>query len=124
MGDLEEADAKVQGEENKEVDEKSGDKEADKEEADAQKEEETNEVEEEKKEEEEAPVEPVRMEYSKDFKEDWHNEWEHGDFPSWKTTYPKAALKFEDRQSDGIIGNFLQVEPEETAAELNEEVKA
>merc|ERR1740117_1411251 len=84
-----------------------------------------DEVQEEKKEDEmeEAPVEPVRMEYSKDFKEDWHNEWEHGDFPSWKTTYPKAALKFEDRQSDGIIGNFLQVEPKEAAAELKEEVK-
>jgi len=59
--------------------------------------------------------------YSKDFKEDWHNEWKHGDFPSWKTTYPKAALKFEDRQSDGIIGNFLQVESKEEEEEEDEE---
>jgi len=43
----------------------------------------------------------------KQFKKDWRSEWKNGDFPSWKETYPKAALKFEDRQSDGKIGNFL-----------------
>jgi len=41
----------------------------------------------------------------KKFAKDWHNEWKHGKFPSWKETYPKAALPYEDRQSDGKIGN-------------------
>jgi len=48
----------------------------------------------------------------KAFEKDWHKEWKNGDFPSWKETYPKAALPYEDRQSDGNIGNFLQAEPE------------
>merc|ERR1712072_731395 len=45
------------------------------------------------------------------FKKDWHKEWKNGDFPSWKETYPKAALPYEDRQSDGKI-SLLQAEPE------------
>merc|ERR1719456_1187045 len=52
--------------------------------------------------------------YDKDaFKKDWHKEWKNGDVPSWKETYPKAALPYEDRQSDGKPG-FLQAEPEKT----------
>merc|ERR1719199_779026 len=39
------------------------------------------------------------------YKKDWHTEWKQGKVPSWKETYPKAALPFEDRQSDGKIGN-------------------
>jgi len=48
-----------------------------------------------------------------DVEKDWRNEWKNGDVPSWKETYPKAALPYEDRQSDGKPG-FLQAEPEKT----------
>lgn len=49
---------------------------------------------------------PSGPEYDKKgYKKDWRTEWEHGDFPGWKKTYPKAALPYEDRQSDGKIGN-------------------
>merc|ERR1719443_2529276 len=54
-----------------------------------------------------APGTP-EIQYSKDFKEDWHNEWKNGDFPSWKKVIKVDGIeKFEDRQSDGKPG-FLQ----------------
>merc|ERR1719284_1278301 len=48
------------------------------------------------------------IQYSKDFQEDWHNEWRHGDFPSWKKVIKVDGIEgWEDRQSDGKPG-FLQ----------------
>eukprot|EP00747_Dinoflagellata_sp_TGD_P182655 gnl/TRDRNA2_/TRDRNA2_36994_c0_seq1.p1 gnl/TRDRNA2_/TRDRNA2_36994_c0~~gnl/TRDRNA2_/TRDRNA2_36994_c0_seq1.p1 ORF type:complete len:172 (+),score=45.73 gnl/TRDRNA2_/TRDRNA2_36994_c0_seq1:62-577(+) len=37
------------------------------------------------------------------YTDDWHEEWRHGDFPSYKQTYGNAehAQKYEDYQSDG-----------------------
>merc|ERR1719316_2437581 len=49
------------------------------------------------------------IQYSKAFEDDWHNEWKHGDFPSWKKVIKVDGIeKFEDRQSDGVPGAFLQ----------------
>jgi len=48
-----------------------------------------------------APTKIDKAAYTKE----WHKEWKQGKVPSWKETYPKAALPFEDRQSDGKIGN-------------------
>jgi len=48
-----------------------------------------------------APAKIDKAAYTKE----WHKEWKQGKVPSWKETYPKAALPFEDRQSDGKIGN-------------------
>merc|ERR1719515_374422 len=65
-----------------------------------------------KKEKAETKVAPK---YDKDaFKSDWHTEWKNGDFPSWKETYPKAALPYEDRQSDGKI-SLLSADPKKKA---------
>merc|ERR1719498_967069 len=51
---------------------------------------------------------PAGMEYSKGFEDDWHKEWKHGDYPSWKKVIKVDGIeKFEDRQSDGKPG-FLQ----------------
>merc|ERR1719440_2070200 len=45
------------------------------------------------------------IQYSKGFEDDWHNEWKHGDFPSWKKVIKVPGVeKFEDRQSDGVPG--------------------
>merc|ERR1719191_432591 len=55
-----------------------------------------------------APAEPEIQYKNKDFEEDWHNEWKHGNFPSYKKTYSKdtfpgqqAVVAKEDSQSDG-----------------------
>merc|ERR1719199_241326 len=53
-----------------------------------------------------APTKIDKAAYSKE----WHTEWKQGKVPSWKETYPKAALAYEDRQSDGKIGTFLQAD--------------
>merc|ERR1740117_1727271 len=55
----------------------------------------------------------------KAFAEAWGTEWKHGDVPSWKETYPKSALKYEDRQSDGkrSKASFLQAEPKDAGLE-------
>merc|ERR1719183_2109217 len=54
-----------------------------------------------------APGAP-EIQYSKEFEDDWHKEWKHGDFPSWKKVITVDGIdKFEDRQSDGKPG-FLQ----------------
>merc|ERR1719453_2481404 len=56
------------------------------------------------------------IEYSKDFEADWHKEWAHGDFPSWKKVIKVDGVeKFEDRQSDGKPG-FLQAAPAPAAS--------
>merc|ERR1719267_380202 len=56
------------------------------------------------------------IEYSKDFEDDWHKEWKHGDFPSWKKVIKVDGIeKFEDRQSDGKPG-FLQAAAAPAAA--------
>jgi len=57
---------------------------------------------------------PVGQEIKYDdeqFKKEWHNEWRHGDFPSYKETYSKdtfpgrkAVVAAEDDQSDGKPG--------------------
>merc|ERR1719218_203189 len=45
------------------------------------------------------------IQYSKDFEDDWHNEWQHGDFPSWKKVIKVKGIEgWEDRQSDGVPG--------------------
>mmetsp|Transcript_100843 Transcript_100843/g.159466 ORF Transcript_100843/g.159466 Transcript_100843/m.159466 type:complete len:114 (-) Transcript_100843:4-345(-) len=51
------------------------------------------------------------IDYSKEFEKDWHNEWKHGDYPSYKETYQKdvfpgraAVVAAEDDQSDGKPG--------------------
>merc|ERR1719240_89778 len=41
-----------------------------------------------------------------EYGEDWANEWKHGDYPSWKETYPKDGFPGRhsitpDHQSDG-----------------------
>merc|ERR1719460_1964265 len=57
-----------------------------------------------------APGTP-EIQYSKDFKEDWHNEWRNGDYPSWKKVIKVDGIEgWEDRQSDGKPG-FLQAAP-------------
>merc|ERR1740117_884868 len=62
-----------------------------------------------------APGAP-EIQYSKDFEDDWHKEWKHGDFPSWKKVIKVDGVeKFEDRQSDGKPG-FLQAAPAPAAA--------
>merc|ERR1719486_1651430 len=58
----------------------------------------------------------------KAYKKEWRKEWDNGDFPSWKETYPKEALQYEDRQSDGKIGNFLQAEPKKKDEEKGPKV--
>merc|ERR1711865_866464 len=56
---------------------------------------------------------PAGLKYDKGaWKEDWHREWKQGEVPSWKETYPKAALPYEDRQSDGKP-SLLQAEPKD-----------
>merc|ERR1740115_131961 len=59
-----------------------------------------------------APAEPEIQYANKEFKEDWGNEWKHGDFPSYKKTYSedtfpgrKAVVAAEDVQSDGKPGS-------------------
>jgi len=55
-----------------------------------------------------APAGPTGPEYdNKGYKKDWHKEWKQGDVPSWKETYPKEALPYEDSQSDGKISPAL-----------------
>merc|ERR1719183_2822051 len=51
------------------------------------------------------------IQYSKEFESDWHKEWKHGDYPSYKETYSKdtfpgrkAVVAAEDVQSDGKPG--------------------
>merc|ERR1719453_205073 len=45
------------------------------------------------------------IQYSKGFEDDWHNEWKHGDFPSWKKVIKVDGIEgWEDRQSDGVPG--------------------
>merc|ERR1719254_27074 len=58
-----------------------------------------------------APAEPEIQYENKEFEKDWHNEWRHGDFPSYKETYSKdtfpgraAVVAAEDDQSDGKPG--------------------
>merc|ERR1719409_1683634 len=58
-----------------------------------------------------APAEPEIQYENKEFEKDWHNEWKHGDFPSYKKTYSentfpgrKAVVAAEDTQSDGMPG--------------------
>jgi len=52
------------------------------------------------------------VKYSKKFEKDWHKEWKHGDFPSWKKVIKVDGIeKWEDRQSDGKPG-FLQEDSE------------
>merc|ERR1712070_646021 len=68
----------------------------------------------------------VAPKYDKDaFKSDWHTEWKNGDFPSWKETYPAAALPYEDRQSDGKISLLHRLlhrdEPEKKEKKEEEE---
>merc|ERR1719504_503825 len=48
---------------------------------------------------------------NKEFEKDWHQEWKHGDFPSYKKTYSEdtfpgraAVVAAEDTQSDGKPG--------------------
>jgi mRNA-degrading endonuclease YafQ of YafQ-DinJ toxin-antitoxin module len=56
-----------------------------------------------------APAAP-EIQYSKDFEKDWHKEWKHGDFPSWKKVIKVDGVeKFEDRQSDGKPGALAQM---------------
>merc|ERR1719408_129022 len=57
------------------------------------------------------PAEPEIQYANKDFEKDWHNEWKHGDFPSYKQTYSEntfpgrqAVVAAEDDQSDGMPG--------------------
>jgi len=57
---------------------------------------------------EEAKKTPGPVYDDKAFAKAWGREWKQGEVPSWKETYPKAALPYEDRQSDGKKGNFLQ----------------
>merc|ERR1711865_1248319 len=57
----------------------------------------------------------------KAFAEAWGTEWKHGDVPSWKETYPKDTLKYEDHQSDGKRDSFLQQEPKEAKADEAED---
>merc|ERR1719261_1987840 len=58
-----------------------------------------------------APAEPEIQYANKEFEKDWHNEWKHGDFPSYKKTYSEdtfpgraAVVAAEDVQSDGKPG--------------------
>mmetsp|Transcript_52695 Transcript_52695/g.83623 ORF Transcript_52695/g.83623 Transcript_52695/m.83623 type:complete len:221 (+) Transcript_52695:52-714(+) len=45
------------------------------------------------------------MSYSAKYKDDWHEEWKHGNYPSWKKTIDVDGIeKYEDRQSDGKPG--------------------
>jgi len=60
-----------------------------------------------------APIKVDKAAYTKE----WHKEWKQGEVPSWKETYPKAALAYEDRQSDGKIGTFLQAKPKAVKAD-------
>merc|ERR1719454_1591792 len=41
------------------------------------------------------------------FKGEWREEWRNGNYPGYKHTNPDA-IPFEDRQSDGKPGSFLQ----------------
>merc|ERR1719254_15866 len=58
------------------------------------------------------PAEGGDIQYEQDlFKKDWHNEWKHGDYPSYKETYQQdvfpgraAVVAAEDDQSDGKPG--------------------
>jgi len=69
----------------------------------------------------------------KEFKKEWHNEWQHGEYPSYKNTYNskgtfpgiKAIVAAADSQSDGKIspgltgpnvGAYLKPIVQETAA--------
>merc|ERR1719235_924772 len=63
------------------------------------------------------------IQYSKDFKDDWHKEWKNGDFSSWKKVIKVDGIeKFEDRQSDGKASKvpsgvgFLQTQAAPAAA--------
>merc|ERR1719262_2155229 len=58
-----------------------------------------------------APAAPEIQYENKEFEKDWHNEWKHGDFPSYKKTYSEdtfpgraAVVAAEDTQSDGKPG--------------------
>merc|ERR1711865_1137766 len=55
-----------------------------------------------------APAKIDKAAYTKE----WHKEWKQGKVPSWKETYPKAALPYEDRQSDGKP-SLLQAKPKD-----------
>merc|ERR1719240_1863514 len=56
---------------------------------------------------------PQQIQYDDEqFKKEWHNEWKHGDYPSYKETYTQhtfpgraAIVAEEDDQSDGIPGS-------------------
>jgi len=65
-----------------------------------------------------APVKIDKAAYTKE----WHKEWKQGEVPSWKETYPKAALPYEDRQSDGKIGTFVQADDDAADDEDDEDV--
>merc|ERR1719440_144910 len=48
------------------------------------------------------------IEYAKEFEDDWHKEWKHGDYPAWHKVIQVDGIKgWMDRQSDGKPG-FLQ----------------
>merc|ERR1719171_3281181 len=58
-----------------------------------------------------APAGPEIQYDNKAFEKDWHGEWKHGDFPSYKKTYSEdtfpgraAVVAAEDTQSDGKPG--------------------
>merc|ERR1719316_274770 len=58
-----------------------------------------------------APAGPEIQYDDKAFDKDWHSEWKHGDFPSYKKTYSEdtfpgraAVVAAEDTQSDGKPG--------------------
>merc|ERR1719272_1568185 len=117
-----------------EDDESADDNEADDEEEEDDKnedEEKADDDEEEEKddEEKEKPAPKIKFDEKK-FAKDWHTEWKHGDFPSYKETYSKdtypgrkAIVAAEDAQSDGKVGPaglsgpdvgaYLKVEPDD-----------